>query len=148
LVGDLLLDDQLVLGIDGDVHVVAHRNMRMRRHRAAVGVGERDLALPRLVQLRQHLLVPLTPFPDRGDLLGQVLDPRAACCALGRVALVEALKIVLSLASAALMNWVSDARVKLRSLLLTALIRVPSTASNSRPNRSSWRQSSTNWRNT
>src|ERR1700757_1353733 len=31
------------------------------------------------------------------------------------------------------MNWVSDARVKLRSLLLTALIRVPSTASNSRP---------------
>src|SRR5947208_8081430 len=31
------------------------------------------------------------------------------------------------------MNWVKDARVKLRSLLLTALIRVPSTASNSRP---------------
>ena len=35
------------------------------------------------------------------------------------------------------MNSASDARVKLRSLLLTALIRVPSTASNSRPNRSS-----------
>ena len=34
------------------------------------------------------------------------------------------------------------------TLLLTALIRVPSTASNSRPNRSSWRQSSTNLRNT
>ena len=44
------------------------------------------------------------------------------------------------------MNFVSDARVKLRSLLLTALIRVPSTASSSRPNRSNWRQSSTNWR--
>ena len=43
---------------------------------------------------------------------------------------------------------VRDARVKLRSLLLTALIRVPSTASNSRPNRSSWRQSSTNSRKT
>ena len=26
----------------------------MRRHRSAVGVGERDLTLPRLVQLRQH----------------------------------------------------------------------------------------------
>src|SRR5215469_3347083 len=46
------------------------------------------------------------------------------------------------------MNWVRDARVKLRSLLLTALIRVPSTASSSRPNRSSWRQSSTNSRKT
>src|SRR5580704_1607335 len=32
LVRDLLLDDQLVLGIDGDLHVVAHRNMCMRRH--------------------------------------------------------------------------------------------------------------------
>jgi hypothetical protein len=41
--------------------------------------------------------VPLTPLPNRGDLLGQVLDPRAACCALGGVALVEALKIVLEL---------------------------------------------------
>src|SRR5271157_2278210 len=32
------------------------------------------------------------------------------------------------------MNFCKDARVKLRSLLLTALIRVPSTASSSRPN--------------
>ena len=46
------------------------------------------------------------------------------------------------------MNLASDARVKLRSLLLTALIRVPSTASSSRPNRSSCRQSRTNSRNT
>src|SRR5690348_8879498 len=46
------------------------------------------------------------------------------------------------------MNWVRDVRVKLRSLLLTALIRVPSTASNSRPNRSSWRHSRTNSRKT
>ena len=38
--------------------------------------------------------------------------------------------------------------MKLRSLLLTALIRVPSTAISSWPNRSRWRQSSTNWRNT
>jgi hypothetical protein len=41
--------------------------------------------------------VPLTPLPNCGDLLGQVLDPRATCCALGRIALVEALKIVLKL---------------------------------------------------
>ena len=97
MVRNLLLDDQLVLGVDSDLHVVAHRNMRMRRHRSAVGVGKRDLALPRLVQFRQHVLVPFTPLPKRGDLLSQVLDPRAACCALRGVALVEALKIVLEL---------------------------------------------------
>src|SRR5205807_3718298 len=34
------------------------------------------------------------------------------------------------------MNFCKDPVVKLRSLLLTALMRVPSTASNSRPNRS------------
>ena len=71
--------------------------MRMRRHRSAVGVGERDLALPRLVQLRQHLLVALTPFANRSDLFGQVFDPRAARCALGGVALFEALKIIVEL---------------------------------------------------
>ena len=79
LVGDLLLDDQLVLGIDRDLHVVAHGNTRVRRHRPAVGVGERDLVLAGALQLRQHVLVALAPLADRGDLLGQVLDPRATC---------------------------------------------------------------------
>jgi hypothetical protein len=83
LVGDLLLDDQLVLGIDGDLHIIAHRDMRMRRHRSAIGVGERDLTLPRLIQFRQHVLVPLPPLTDCGDLLGQVLDARAVLPALG-----------------------------------------------------------------
>ena len=71
--------------------------MGMRRHRSAVGVGERDLALPRLVQFRQHVFITLTPLANRGDLLGQILDPRATRCVLGGVALVEALKIVLEL---------------------------------------------------
>ena len=97
LIGDLLLDDQLVLRVDGDLHVVADRNMGMRRHRAAVGIGERDLALAGPIQLRQHGFVPLAPFSDCGDLFGQVLDPRAAGCALGGVALVEALQIVIEL---------------------------------------------------
>jgi hypothetical protein len=46
------------------------------------------------------------------------------------------------------MNLASELRVKLRSLLLTALIRAPSTASSSRPKRSSRPHSSTNWRKT
>ena len=39
-IGDLLLDDQLVLGIDRDLNVVAHGNMGMRCHRPAVGDGQ------------------------------------------------------------------------------------------------------------
>ena len=46
------------------------------------------------------------------------------------------------------MNFCSDPVVKFRSLLLTALMRVPSTASNSRPNRSSRRHRITNSRKT
>jgi hypothetical protein len=40
LVGDLLLDDQLVLHIDCDLNVVAHGNTRVRCHRSAVGIGQ------------------------------------------------------------------------------------------------------------
>ena len=39
LVRDLLLDDQLMLGIHSDLDVVADGNMGVRRHGAAVGVG-------------------------------------------------------------------------------------------------------------
>src|SRR3954469_9508271 len=46
------------------------------------------------------------------------------------------------------MNFASELRVKLRSLLFTALIRVPSTASSSRSNRSSRLHSRVNARNT
>ena len=41
LVRHLLFDDQLVLGVHRDLHVVADGNMRVRRHGSAVGVGER-----------------------------------------------------------------------------------------------------------
>ena len=41
--------------------------------------------------------MPLAPIPDRGDLLGQVLDPRTAGSALIGIPLVEALKVILEL---------------------------------------------------
>src|SRR5689334_15406669 len=42
-------DDQVVVGIDRDLHVVANhaRATVARRHRAAVGIGERDLLIGR-----------------------------------------------------------------------------------------------------
>lgn len=36
-------------------HVVTHRNARMRRHRSAVGVGERDLALSGPIEFRASI---------------------------------------------------------------------------------------------
>jgi hypothetical protein len=35
-----LFDDHLVLGVDGDLDVVADADLRMRRHGAAVGIGD------------------------------------------------------------------------------------------------------------
>jgi len=97
LVGDLLLNDQLVLGIDRDLNVVAHGNMGVHRHGPAVRVGQRDLVFSGLIQLRQHLRAARQPRTDGGNLLGQVLDPRAACRALADIALIEAPQVILAL---------------------------------------------------
>ena len=49
------------------------------------------------IQMRQHLLASRAPLADRGDLLGQVLDPRATCLALGGIALVQTLEVIVEL---------------------------------------------------
>ena len=54
LVGHRLLDDHLVLRVDRDLRVVAHADLRMRGHGAAVGIGQRDLVLAGPVKLGQH----------------------------------------------------------------------------------------------
>jgi hypothetical protein len=69
LVGDLLLDDQLLLGIHRNLHVVADSNVRVRRHGPAVRVGQRDLILAGALKLHQHFLASCTATSDRGDLL-------------------------------------------------------------------------------
>jgi hypothetical protein len=97
LVGDLLLDNEFVLGIHRDLNVVAHGNPCVCRHRPAVGVGEGDLVLSSLIQTGQHLLASRAPLADRGDLLRQVLDTRATGFALGGIALVETLKVIIEL---------------------------------------------------
>ena len=64
---------------------------------AGFAAAQRDLVLSRAVELRQHLLAPGVPRADRGDLLGQVLDPRPTRLALGGIALVEPLRTVVEL---------------------------------------------------
>jgi len=71
--------------------------MGMRRHRTAVGVGERELALAGAVEFRQHCLTALPALADRSDLLSQVLDPRSRGRRFAGVAGVEPLEIVVEL---------------------------------------------------
>jgi hypothetical protein len=63
----------------------------------AVRVGQRDLVLTGPLQLFQHVLASRASRADRGDLFGQVLDPRAGWCGFGGVALVEPLQVIVEL---------------------------------------------------
>jgi hypothetical protein len=63
----------------------------------AVGVGQRDLVITGPLQLFQHVLASRASRADRGDLFGQVLDPRAGWCGFGGVALVEPLQVIVEL---------------------------------------------------
>jgi Pyridine nucleotide-disulphide oxidoreductase len=54
LVGHGLLDDQFILGVDRDLHVVANADLRMAGHRPAVGIGQRYLAFAGPLQVRQQ----------------------------------------------------------------------------------------------
>ena len=129
LVGHRLLDNQLVLGVDRHLHVVADADLRMRGHCAAVGIGQRYLVLAGSFELGQHRVVAAALLAQRRDLLGQVLRARAAARrAILDIALVEPLEIVLQRLVGGADECSQRERVKLRSLLLTALIRVPSTA--------------------
>ena len=146
--GHVLIDDHLVLRVDGDLGIVADGDLRMRGHGAAVGIGERQLAFAALFQRGKMRCIFATLLFQRRDLFRQILDPRTAGRALLGIARVEPFQIILQLLVGGLMNFCSDRVVKFRSLLLTALMRVPSTASNSRPKRLRSRHSKVNWRNT
>src|ERR1700735_5252346 len=148
MVGHFLFDDQLVLGVDRDLNVVADGDTRVRRHGPAVGIGQRYLVFARVVELVQHGVVPAALLAQGLDLLGEIFHPRAVCSRLGDVALVEPREVIRQPLVDRLDECSRELRVKLRALLLTALMRVPSTAKSSRPNRSSRLHSSVNWRNT
>jgi hypothetical protein len=72
----------------------------------AIGIGQRDLVLARADQLRPHVVASCPPSVDRGDLLGQFLDRRAACFDLGDAGPVKPLQIIVKLASAISIKFV------------------------------------------
>ena len=63
----------MVLGVDGDLHIVADDAgaLAAGRHRTGVGIGQRDLLVGRGLDLLAHLLQGLHLPAQAGDLLLQ-----------------------------------------------------------------------------
>ena len=91
---DLLLGDQFVFGVHGDLDVVADTDPGRGVHRPAVRIRQRELALATRSQCVSMFLKPLTPPLDRSDLLLDMLHLAAAGAALVLpVGLVEPVEI-------------------------------------------------------
>jgi hypothetical protein len=112
---------KFVLRVDGDLDIVADGDLGYER--PSRGCRDRSAILAAPLQFRQQHPVSPALLAQRLDLLREVFGARAVGRGFLGIALVE-------------------------PLLLTALMRVPSTASSSRPKRLSCRHSNVNWRNT
>ena len=77
LVDDVMGDDEMMLGIDGDLDVVADDAgaAPARRHGARVRVGQGDLPVVRDLHLRLHLAQEGHLSAQSGDLLADTLRP-------------------------------------------------------------------------
>ena len=89
LIGHFLVDDHLVLRVDGDLDIVADGDLGMSGHRAAVGIGQRYLTLAALLQFRQQHPVSPALLAQRRDLFREVFDARAVGRGFLGIALVE-----------------------------------------------------------
>ena len=66
-------DDQMVLGVDGDLNIVADGGgaFAAGRHRSGVGIGQRDLLVGRILNGLLHHLQGLHLPAQAGNLLLQ-----------------------------------------------------------------------------
>jgi len=111
--------------VNRDLNIVADANLRMRRHGAAIGVGQRYLALATFLEVRQQRAVTTTLLAQRLDLFSKILDARTVVPASATSPSSRRFRYSSRRSSTALMNFSSELRVKFLSLLLTALMRVP-----------------------
>ncbi len=89
-VSNMLLDDQLVLGIDGNLRVLADTNFWMGRHSARIGVRQRYLALAAGDQLGQHGFKCLATLTHLHDFRRQRGGAQGSAIAFGFIGTVEA----------------------------------------------------------
>jgi len=75
-----MVDEELVLGVDGDLDVVAHVGdpAAADRHGTTIGGGEGDLRLASLFHAPQQALVLLHAFLEQLDLLFELLGGELA----------------------------------------------------------------------
>ena len=66
-----------MLGIDRDLRVVADRDARVRCHRAAVGIAQRDLALAAAIEALQDGAQTIALGANCIDFRGEVRHTRA-----------------------------------------------------------------------
>ena len=67
----------------------------MRRHGAAIGVGQRYLALAAFLEFRQQCTITATLLAQRLDLFSEILDARTVRSGFLDIAFVKALQIFL-----------------------------------------------------
>ena len=68
-------------------------DLRMRGHRSAVGIGQRDLALAGSLQFPKHRRVASTLVAKPLDLFREVFRPRAARSGLRDIAVIEPIHV-------------------------------------------------------
>ena len=135
----LLLGNQLVLRVHRDLHVVPHPHASATVHRPGVGVGQRELVLATFLQRLTVRFETRLALSQRRNLLCQIPTPPllelASAMSAASISSI-CCRYRSSRSWLAARSRRSLAPVKFRSRLFTALIRVPSTAINSRPNSS------------
>ena len=145
-VGDLVRNDEVVLGVDRRLHVVAHdaRSLGPVAHRSCVGIGQRELPVGLVLQAFLHLVHPAHLLAQGLELVLQCLD-RGPSSSSGMRAVggVRAPQVALDAFLDLLLALLDLGGVKLRSRLLTALNLLPSMATAACENSLSSRHSTT-----
>lgn len=96
-VGDFVRHDQVMLRVDGGLHVVAHqaRAFGLRDHRARVGVGSGELTLGQLLQLHFGLIELTHLRAQLPDLVLQSLGLRLDLGRLRAVGRLQGIEVAL-----------------------------------------------------
>ena len=96
-IGDLVRNDQVVLGIHSNLHVVAHHasTLGLRHHRARVRIGQRDLRLGLLRELLLDLRHPPHLLAQRPHLFLEPLSLGDELAGLVAVGVVEDIQVTL-----------------------------------------------------
>jgi hypothetical protein len=93
--GDILLDHELMLAVDGTRHVVAHVHLGARGHRAALGIGQAERGLTTRRALLHKAAISLLTLLEALDLFLQLRSGRlmdTGCLTIGCIQIAPVLR--------------------------------------------------------